>query len=162
MSDWWIHRSVHELETALRDRTVVENHYLEFKPFDRLGKVPATIAGSIAGLAIDGGVLVIGAKEIRNERRFEPEPRSLVGLPEAVDQTIETRVAPVVRVSVLSIDRGDDTGLLAFIVPASSTPPHIVVKRVAFGMRRFRNYRIRALLYAGKPNWELLDALTPP
>ena len=26
------------------------------------------------------------------------------------------------------------------------------VKRVAFGMRRFRNYRIRALLYAGRPN----------
>ena len=36
------------------------------------------------------------------------------------------------------------------------------VKRVAFGMRRFRNYRIRALLYAGRPNWTLLDTLTPP
>ena len=36
------------------------------------------------------------------------------------------------------------------------------VKRVAFGMRRFRNYRIRALLYAGHPNWDLLDRLTPP
>jgi transposase len=36
------------------------------------------------------------------------------------------------------------------------------VKRVAFGMRRFRNYRIRALLYAGRPNWDLLDGLTPP
>ena len=36
------------------------------------------------------------------------------------------------------------------------------IKRVAFGMRRFRNYRIRALLYAGRPNWDLLDTLTPP
>ena len=36
------------------------------------------------------------------------------------------------------------------------------VKRVAFGMRRFRNYRIRALLYAGRPNWTLLKQLTPP
>jgi transposase len=36
------------------------------------------------------------------------------------------------------------------------------VKRVAFGMRRFRNYRLRALLYAGRPNWTLLDTLTPP
>ena len=36
------------------------------------------------------------------------------------------------------------------------------VKRVAFGMRRFRNYRIRALLYAGRPNWTLLENLTPP
>ena len=31
------------------------------------------------------------------------------------------------------------------------------VKRVAFGMVNFRNYRIRSLLYAGKPNWTLLN-----
>jgi transposase len=36
------------------------------------------------------------------------------------------------------------------------------VKRVAFGMRNFRHYRIRSLLYAGKPNWTLLNQLTPP
>ena len=35
------------------------------------------------------------------------------------------------------------------------------VKRVAFGFRRFAHYRIRALLYAGKPNWELLATITP-
>ncbi len=35
------------------------------------------------------------------------------------------------------------------------------VKRVAFGFRSFRNYRIRALLYAGKPNWSLLPTITP-
>ena len=31
------------------------------------------------------------------------------------------------------------------------------VKRVAFGMTNFRNYRIRSLLYAGRPNWTLLN-----
>ena len=35
------------------------------------------------------------------------------------------------------------------------------VKRVAFGFRSFRNYRIRALLYAGRPTWELLATITP-
>jgi transposase len=35
------------------------------------------------------------------------------------------------------------------------------VKRVAFGFRRFANYRIRALLYAGRPNWDLLPTITP-
>ena len=35
------------------------------------------------------------------------------------------------------------------------------VKRAAFGFTNFNNYRIRALLYAGKPNWALLDTLTP-
>ena len=36
------------------------------------------------------------------------------------------------------------------------------VKRVAFGFKRFHHYRIRALLYAGRPNWTLLDNITPP
>lgn len=35
------------------------------------------------------------------------------------------------------------------------------VKRAAFGFTSFRNYRIRALLYAGKPNWDLLETITP-
>jgi len=35
------------------------------------------------------------------------------------------------------------------------------VKRAAFGFTRFRNYRIRSLLYAGKPNWDLLATITP-
>ncbi len=35
------------------------------------------------------------------------------------------------------------------------------VKRVAFGFRSFTNYRIRALLCAGKPNWDLLATITP-
>jgi len=35
------------------------------------------------------------------------------------------------------------------------------VKRAAFGFTSFRNYRIRALLYAGKPNWSRLATLTP-
>jgi transposase len=35
------------------------------------------------------------------------------------------------------------------------------VKRAASGFRSFRNYRIRALLYTGKPNWDLLATNTP-
>lgn len=35
------------------------------------------------------------------------------------------------------------------------------VKRVGFGFRRFRNYRLRVLLYAGAPNWDSLATITP-
>ena len=35
------------------------------------------------------------------------------------------------------------------------------IKRIAFGFRRFRSYRIRVLLYAGRPNWNLLATVTP-
>ena len=33
------------------------------------------------------------------------------------------------------------------------------VKRVGYGFRNFRNYRVRALLYAGKPSWRLLGSI---
>ena len=35
------------------------------------------------------------------------------------------------------------------------------VKRAAFGLPNFGNYRMRALLYAGKPNWDLLTSVAP-
>ena len=38
---------------------------------------------------------------------------------------------------------------------------HQAGQRAAFGFTSFRNYRIRSLLYAGKPNWDLLATVTP-
>jgi len=35
------------------------------------------------------------------------------------------------------------------------------IKRIGFGFRRFAHYRTRVLLYAGKPNWDLLPTVTP-
>ena len=35
------------------------------------------------------------------------------------------------------------------------------IKRIGFGLRRFQHYRVRVLLYAGKPNWDLLASVTP-
>ncbi|MGD9796817.1 MAG: transposase [Acidimicrobiia bacterium] len=35
------------------------------------------------------------------------------------------------------------------------------IKRVGFGFRCFAHYRTRVLLYAGKPNWDLLATVTP-
>ena len=33
------------------------------------------------------------------------------------------------------------------------------IKRIGFGFRNFRNYRIGALLYDGKPNWRVLGSI---
>jgi transposase len=51
--------------------------------------------------------------------------------------------------------------------PVSNGPTEAVnnlikrIKRIGFGFRRFASYRIRALLYAGNPNWDLLATVTP-
>ncbi len=36
-----------------------------------------------------------------------------------------------------------------------------LIKRIGFGFRPFTSYRIRVLLYAGRPNWDLLPTITP-
>ena len=36
-----------------------------------------------------------------------------------------------------------------------------LIKRVSFGITNLDHYRTRVLLYAGKPDWTLLDTLTP-
>jgi Transposase len=33
------------------------------------------------------------------------------------------------------------------------------IKRIGFGFRNFENYRIRALLYAGRRNWRVLGSI---
>ena len=35
------------------------------------------------------------------------------------------------------------------------------IKRVGFGFRRFTHYRLRVLLYAGRPNWDLINTIDP-
>ncbi len=35
------------------------------------------------------------------------------------------------------------------------------IKRIGFGFRSFTHYRIRVLLYAGNPNWDLLPTINP-
>lgn len=35
------------------------------------------------------------------------------------------------------------------------------IKRAAFGFRTFAQTRVRALRYAGRPNWDLLATITP-
>jgi len=36
------------------------------------------------------------------------------------------------------------------------------VKRAGYGFRNFQSYRIRILLYAGKPNWRILNSIVVP
>ena len=56
------------------------------------------------------------------------------------------------------------TRRFAFEVGVSRVRVPVQSRRIPHNRRwftNFANYRIRALLYAGKPNWALLDTLTP-
>jgi hypothetical protein len=59
--------------------------------------------------------------------------------------------------------RRDPTEVLARRTPAESYAARDRSNprgpRIGFGRRNFENYRIRALLYAGKPNWRVLGSI---
>ena len=74
---------------------------------------------------------------------------------------------PEVRSLGRTLERWHDQIVAWHHARASNGPAEAInnlvkrIKRVAFGFRRFRNYRVRSLLYAGRPNWELLATITP-
>ena len=84
-----------------------------------------------------------------------------------IDDLQDTSMPPEVRSLGRTIARWRDQIVAWHRARVSNGPTEAInnlvkrVKRVAFGITNLRNYRIRALLYAGKPNWELLDTLTP-
>lgn len=93
-----------------------------------------------------------------DERLDDNGRTKLVGLLDAGDPHGEVRMAWHAKEVVRSIYDHLDPGLaLEFVTRLG----HDLQDRVAFGFRRFTNYRIRGLLYAGRPNWDLLRTITP-
>lgn len=65
----------------------------------------------------------------------------------------------------MTLDKWFDKLLNFHIARVSNGPTEALnnlikrIKRIGFGFRNFRNYRIRALLYAGKPHWRVLGSI---
>jgi transposase len=76
-------------------------------------------------------------------RAMPPEIQSL-------GQTIEAWFDKICNFHVARISNGPTEALNNLIKR---------IKRVGFGFRNFANYRIRVLLYAGKPNWRVLGSI---
>jgi transposase len=65
-------------------------------------------------------------------------------------RTIKTWFAKICNFHVARVSNGPTEALNNLIKR---------IKRIGFGFRNFDNYRIRALLYAGKPNWRVLGSI---
>ncbi len=88
-------------------------------------------------------------------------------LTEFADDLQDLKFAPEVRPLGRTLTRWHAEIVNWYRARATNGPAEAInnfvkrVKRVAFGFRRFRNYRILLLLYAGRPNWTLLATITP-
>lgn len=124
MSGWWVPRTLRELESAVIEARVMESHHFEAKAFSDRG-VPPSVGRSVAGLAVDGGVLVLGLEEDKASRRFTLQARPLAGVAEAFDQIVASTVTPDLRVTTSALARDDGSGYLVAQVPASPRAPHM-------------------------------------
>ncbi len=74
---------------------------------------------------------------------------------------------PEVRSLGRTLRRWHDQVVAWHTAPVSNGPTEAAnnlikrIKRIRFGFRRLCNYRIRVLLYAGRPNWNRLATITP-
>ena len=108
------------------------------------------------------------AKEAIRELYTCPDP-ALAG--EWIDELIRNMAEPTFPIEVRSLGRTLSRWRREIIAwhetKISNGPTEAAnnlikrVKRGAFGFTSFRNYRVRALLYAGRPDWTLLKSVIP-
>lgn len=119
------------LETAAKDRHLVETHVLELKRELPPGSDSANkeLARDLASLAIDGGLLIIGVDEDKN---YALTPVPLDGLAERVEQVAGSRIdepLPIAGFITIESAAQPSEGYLIVRVPASPRAPHMVENR---------------------------------
>ena len=97
-------------------------------------------------------------------RQRDPTPARAL-LEELVEHCVRRAMPPEVQKLGSTIRRWFDKICNFHLARMSNGPTEALnnlikrIKRVGFGFRNFDNYRIRALLYAGKPNWRVLGSI---
>lgn len=125
----WVPQTEAELLGAIAAGMVSETHYLDFKrevgakPADR-----AELARDLAQFAIDGGALIIGVQEDKENRRWLPVPQNLAGLRERFEQIANSQIDPPLPITIRELTSTDDPslGYVVIRVPASPRAPHMV------------------------------------
>ncbi|MGW1929965.1 AlbA family DNA-binding domain-containing protein [Streptomyces sp. NPDC001919] len=160
----WIPKTETDLQTAIDEDLFEENHHLDLKKAPNSKGDNKELARDLASFAVDGGTLVIGVQENKDNRTFELAPQPLNGLPEKVEQVARTIPDPPLTVITeeISAAAGDGTGYLIVHIPASPVAPHMVDNRY-FGRGDKTKYQMGdaevVALHARRRNTEA-DTLT--
>lgn len=120
-----------DLEAAIARGDFTENHYCEAKrTLDGPSKANnKELARDLAQFALDGGVLVFGVEENKDDRHFSLKPFGIAnGALERIEQVAATACQPPLPVVPRFVDSADTDGggYIVVEVPVSPHAPHMV------------------------------------
>ena len=127
----WVPENAEEIERAAQGGHLRETH-----SFDAKAALPdrnrnAELAKDVSAMTVDGGVLLYGIAEDRDQNPTVPQPIDLAGVRERVDQIVSTSIQEQPYVDPRSFATADDPskGYLVVLVPQSARAPHQVTVR---------------------------------
>jgi hypothetical protein len=122
----WAPKNWGEVEGAIG--VVAESPTLDFK--EALGS-NRELAKDIAAMALLGGVLIYGIQEDEHALASGITPLELKGLPEKVQQIVDSAISPAPSVGIEAIAKpgAPERGVLIVRVPASTLAPHYAGER---------------------------------
>jgi hypothetical protein len=129
MRNHWVPASEADLVRAIAEGVFEEHHHFEVKR--EIGDTPGKRkdrARDLAGLAVDGGILLVGVEENKDERTWARVPQPLKGLGERIEQIAANAIDPPLPVRARDLPSTDDPalGYVVVEVPASVHAPHMV------------------------------------
>ncbi len=125
----WVPRSEGDILAGIERGLLAETHYMDIKrEVEATSRGRKELARDIASFAIDGGTLLIGIEEDKENRTWIPAPQQLDGLGERVEQIATSQIDPPVYVSCVDLPSGADerTGYLVITIAQSGQSPHMV------------------------------------
>lgn len=125
----WTPRTGADLRRVIADGDLQENNNVDVKR--EVGDSPSSrkeTAKDIASFAINGGALLVGIAEDKENRRWALAPFELAGQVERVEQIAANRIDPpvAVRVTEIPTDADSNLGFLCIEIPFSPDAPHMV------------------------------------
>jgi hypothetical protein len=160
----WIPKSAAEIEEAAGRGDLEETHTFDAKVALPVARKNHDLAVDVSAMTVDGGSIIYGLGEDKNERLTVLSPIDLAGAPERAAQIVETSISepPFIRVTALRTDADPAKGYLLVVVPQSARAPHQIVTsgdmryygRGAKGNRILSETEIAAL-YARREHWEV-------
>ncbi len=125
----WTPTSEGDVRQLVDSGDLEETHYFDAKR--EVGGTPGDrkeTARDLASFAVDGGTLLIGVEENKDDRTWALSPQPLSGLAEKIEQVASQVIDPPLFISSKEIHSADHpgSGYLLVDVPPSHAAPHMV------------------------------------